>query len=286
MKRHARQNRRFVLFVAVVAAFCPLHIFADSQAEERSFEHGYELGREFQRGYEAGRRADKKDSLVIASGNGVSLGLTRYNFRDWDESWGLSVSLTPWQQKATGDADLQKSRMSFGSLRFGWFPLRGSFMDTVSVSSFPQTITKEVGFSIEGNAYFFENLGGKRYPLTETASIPVRAGFGLTWFDLEKTDNITIDGLDYTEAFDQKVDFMMDFHFLIGAGLEIHTSRPAFAAGAMVGYRFTIWELWGIETTFTDPDTGRQRSLLDSGSEFFNGSARGVTADLYFRYLF
>lgn len=122
--------------------------------------------------------------------------------------------------------------------------------------------------------------------MTQTISIPFRGGIGVTWFDLQETDNITIDGVNYTQSFDQNLDLLLDFHFLIGTGLEVHSRDPGFVMGAMVGYRWTMWELWKVETTFTDPETGRENTGRDRGSEFLDGSASGMTVDLYVRYLF
>lgn len=286
MKQCIHQNSGFILLITAVILFCPPYIHADTPTEDDSYERGYELGREFERGYKLGRREREGRNRVIASGHGLSFGSSRYSFRDWDEDWGFSVSLTPWDQTIVGDTDSKKCRIRFDELRFGWFPLSASVQETFTISQIPETISSEIGFSIEGDAYFVETLGGTRYPLTKTISIPFRGGLGLTWFDLQETDNITIDDVDYTQHFNQEVDWMLDLHLLIGTGIEFHSPNPGFAVGAMVGYRLTIWELWNIDTTFTDPHTGRERTIRDRGAEFLDGSAKGMTVDLYCRYLF
>lgn len=96
------------MFIIAGVVFCPQYIRADTPKDDDSFERGYERGREFERGYQMGRHEREGRNRVIASGHGVSLGSSRYSFRDWDEDWGFSVSLIPWDQRIVGDTDSKK----------------------------------------------------------------------------------------------------------------------------------------------------------------------------------
>ena len=274
------------LLTGLVVAFSPAYALAEKEPyppEENAFERGFERG--FEQGAKTHRPASPR-SWWTATSVSVALETTRYAPRDWDDAWGIAIGIYQDQERAPHHPSSKLAPpLGFAGLRVGWVPFEGSHRERVTIHGI-QTQTMDVGFELKSDAYFLQFLGTGTYPLNDAVRIPARFGWGFTWFDVKDMDRITIDGVDMTDAYDFDNDLLFDFHWIIGVGLEITHPETPFAIGALLGYRWTMWELWRYKLTYRDPRTGRTRTTREQGAELLGGVARGMTVDAYLRYSF